>query len=100
MKFFCIADRDSSLGFKLAGVETLEAGSKNELLEAFKVALATESVGVIIITEKAAELGRAEVDKYIQDVDIPLILEIPSSGQVKERKSAGNILKEAMGIKI
>ena len=84
----------------MAGVETLEAGSKNELLEAFKVALATESVGVIIITEKAAGLARAEVDKYIEEVDIPLILEIPSSGQVKVRKSAGNILKEAMGIKI
>lgn len=100
MQFFCIADRESGLGFKLAGVQTQEVSSKNETLEAFKVALATENVGIIIITEKAAELARPEVDRYSHEISLPLILEIPSSGQKKERKSSGNILKESIGIKI
>ena len=52
MRFFCIADKDSSLGFRLAGVETREVTTKAEAVEAFQVALATDEIGILVITEK------------------------------------------------
>lgn len=100
MQFFCIADKESSLGFKLAGLETREVSAKAELLEALKVAVSMETVGVIVVTEKAAALGRKEIDDYIEQVDMPLILEIASNGHTRKGISTSNILKEALGIKI
>jgi vacuolar-type H+-ATPase subunit F/Vma7 len=98
MQFFCIADKESSLGFKLAGIETLAVSSRSETLEALQVARSTADVGIILVTEKAAAWAKEEIHETITDKPLPLILEIPSRGQAKKRKSAGELLKELAGI--
>ncbi len=98
MIFFCIADRGSSLGFRLSGVETREASTKAETLEALEVALATESVGVILITEKAASFVKEEIEALTFEREMPLILELPSRGEAKRRAGMAELLKKAMGI--
>jgi vacuolar-type H+-ATPase subunit F/Vma7 len=100
MKFFCIADKESSPGFKLAGVETREVSSESEAEEALNAALETEKVGVIVITEKAASLIRERVDRFVYVRQFPLLLEIPSSGQAKSKKSIDEFVREAIGISI
>ncbi len=100
MEFFCIADYQSSLGFRLAGVSTREASTKSETLAALKLALAKEEVGVIIITQKLASFVREEIDELIYKKQLPLVLEVPSRGETRQRRSVGEVLKKAIGISI
>lgn len=100
MHFFCIADSASSLGFKLAGVETREVSARSEALEALKVAVSSEGVGVILVTQKAASFIGAELDELLYSRSLPLVLEIPSNGVETKSKSTGEILKKAIGINI
>ena len=98
MNFFCIADKDSSFGFRLAGIETRDVSSRIEALEALKVARASSEVGVIIITDKAAAYLKEEVKGNISKNPLPLILEVPSRGEKPRRKSAAELLKELAGL--
>ena len=100
MQFFCVADKESSLGFRLAGVETREVASRPEALEALRVARLTKGVGIILVTEKAAALVSEEVRAHISDSPLPLILEVASRGQAKQRKSAAELLRELVGMGI
>jgi vacuolar-type H+-ATPase subunit F/Vma7 len=100
MRFFCIADSGSSLGFKLAGVETREVSARSEALEALKVASSSEGVGVILVTQKAASLIEAELEEMIYGKSLPLVLEIPSRGVEARTRSVGEVLKKAIGISI
>ena len=100
MNFFCIADSASSLGFKLAGVETREVSARSEALEALKVATAAENVGIILVTQKAASLIESELEELMYSKKLPLILEIPSRGEGRKRKSVGEVLKKAIGVSI
>jgi V/A-type H+/Na+-transporting ATPase subunit F len=97
MTFFCIADKESSAGFKLAGVNTREVSVRQEALQALNSAKADKDVGIIMVTEKAAALMREEVKNHIAGNPIPLILEVPSRGQVAKRTSSAELLKELAG---
>ncbi|MEK6733322.1 MAG: V-type ATP synthase subunit F [Candidatus Omnitrophota bacterium] len=100
MTFFCIADKESSLGFMLSGIETREVGSRSDALEALKVALATEDAGVLLVTEKAASFLKEELDNLMYKNQKPLILELPSRGRFKKRSSVGDYLKDIIGVSI
>lgn len=100
MTFFCITDKESSLGFRLSGIETREVSTRLEALEALDVSLAMEDTGIILVTEKAANFLREELDKIIYKSQRPLILELPSRGEFKKRKSVGEFLKEIVGVSI
>lgn len=100
MKFFCIADKESSLGFRFSGMETREVTTKPETQEALKAALSTNGIGIIVITEKAASLIRPEIDDIAFGQDLPLILEVPSRDSAKSRKSIADSLKHMIGISV
>jgi vacuolar-type H+-ATPase subunit F/Vma7 len=100
MKFFCIADRESSPGFRLSGVETREVTGKNETLLTLKAAVERPEVGIVLITEKAADWAREEIDRLFYGARLPLILEIPSLGEFRPRKNASDLLKKTLGISI
>jgi len=100
MTFFCISDKESSIGFRLAGVETREVSSRSDALEALKVALATENAGILLVTEKAAAFLRQELDSLMYKNQQPLILELPSRGGFEKRKSVGDYLKDIIGVSI
>jgi len=100
MHLFCIADSASSLGFKLAGVQTREVSARSEALEALKVAVASENIGIILVTQKAASFIEGELDELMYRKKLPLILEIPSRGEERKKKNIGEVLKKAIGISI
>lgn len=100
MTFFCIADKESSLGFTLAGVETIEVSCRSDAMEALKVALATEEAGVLLVTEKATSFLRQELDELMYKNQRPLVLELPSRGEIKKRRSVGDFLKDIIGISV
>jgi len=98
MNFFCIADKDSSLGFKLAGIETIEVSSRADAAEALQVARADKNTGIILVTEKAASYMGEEMKSRISKDPLPLVLEVPSRGSIKKHRSAAELLKELVGI--
>jgi len=99
MNFFCIADQDSSLGFRLAGIETIAVSSRSEALEALRVARAARETGVIIITDKAAAYIEEEVNSAGNNKNsFPLILKVLSRGEKPKRKSAAELFRELAGL--
>ncbi len=100
MHFFCIADSASSLGFKLAGVQTREVSARSEALAALKIAASSEGVGIILVTQKAASFIEKELDEMLYSKSLPLVLEIPSCGVETKTRSVGEVLKKAIGISV
>ena len=100
MTFFCISDKESSIGFKLAGVETREVSSRSDAMEALKVALATEDAGILLVTEKAASFLKQELNSLMYKNQRPLILELPSRGEFVKRRSVGDYLKDIIGVSV
>jgi V/A-type H+/Na+-transporting ATPase subunit F len=98
MNFFCIADKDSSLGFKLAGIETIEVSTRADAAEALQVARADKNTGIILVTEKAALFLEEDIKAHIHKDPLPLVLEVPSRGSLQKHKSAAALLKELVGI--
>lgn len=100
MNFFCIADPESSLGFRLAGVETREASTKTEAVEALQVARSIPDIGIILVTGKVAAFIEAEIEEHLYEGRLPLILEIPSKGMPFRRKTISEVLKKTIGISV
>ena len=101
MKYFIIGDRDSVLGFGLAGVPGKTAENPEEADSAFSDALAYPDIGIILITERTAELIRPRVDRYLFTEDFPLIVEIPDRlGKIPGKGELRDIVNQAIGMKL
>jgi V/A-type H+-transporting ATPase subunit F len=101
MKFYVIGDRQTVLGFRLVGIEGVEAEDRGDALAALKDAAAREGVGIILITEKVAARIRDEVEARLYGMGFPLVLEIPDSGGPSpERPPLEDVVRKAIGISI
>lgn len=99
MKYYIIGDEDAVLGFGMVGVQGRTANSPPEAESAFRDALKDPDVGIVIITERAAELIRPLVDDYIFTEEFPLIVEIPDrSGKIEGRPGLRETVNRAIGI--
>lgn len=101
MKFYCIADEDTARGFRLAGVAALTAVSTAQAEAALEEITALPDCGIIIITERVAEMIRPRVNEIREGRDRPLIVEIPGpDGPLAGRKSLRELVQEAVGISV
>ena len=101
MRYFVIGDEDTVLGFQLAGVEGKAANSREEAGAAFDAALENHDFGIVIITERVAELIRERVDSFIFTEAFPLILEIPDrNGKVEGKPDLRQMVNTAIGINL
>lgn len=101
MKYYVIGDQDTVLGFRMVGVEGRTAESETEAGRVFEEALKEGDIGVIIITERTADLIRPRVNEYLYREQFPLILEIPDRrGPVEGRPGMREIVNAAIGISL
>ena len=101
MRYFIIGDEDTVLGFQLAGVEGIAVGSAEEGERAFDAALENHDFGIVIITERIAELIRERVDRFIFTQAFPLILEIPDrNGKLEGKPNLRQMVNRAIGINL
>jgi V/A-type H+-transporting ATPase subunit F len=101
MKYYVIGDEDTVLGFGMVGVKGQTVRTASEAEAAFGDALADADVGILIITERTAELIRHLVDRYLFAEKFPLIVEIPDRrGPVTGRPNIREMVNEAIGIKL
>lgn len=99
-KVAVIGDRDSVMGFRSLGMESMEATSRTQILECLRQAVSGD-YAVVFITEFAASLVMDEIDE-MRPRRLPAVVLIPSTNgtlgigmeQVKET------VKKAVGVDI
>jgi V/A-type H+-transporting ATPase subunit F len=101
MTYFVIGDEDTVLGFGMVGVRGKTVSDPAEAQSALEEAIEQKEVGIIIITERAAELIRPRVDQLIFTHAFPLIVEIPDrTGKIEGKPGLRQTVNQAIGIKI
>jgi V/A-type H+-transporting ATPase subunit F len=101
MEYFIIGDEDAVVGFRLVGVRGKTAVNREQAEHAFREALENENVGILIITERIADLIRPLVDRYLFREKFPLIVEVQDRiGPVAGKKDIRGMVNEAIGIKL
>ncbi|WP_457752590.1 V-type ATP synthase subunit F [Thermococcus sp.] len=100
MKIVLMGDRDTALGFKLAGVHEVysfeETSLENERAKnKLKELIERGDVGIILITERLAQrIG-------IPDVAFPIILQIPDKfGSIFGEEQLREIVRKAIGVEL
>ncbi len=99
---YVIGDSDMVVGFRLVGVEGVEASSPDEARRALHKALARSDVGIVIISEAyfTNSSMQEEVDKIRQERVSPLIVELPASRGPSNKMQLSEIISKILGIKI
>ena len=101
MTYAVIGDEDTVLGFTLVGLRGRSVSSQKEAEDAFHAVISETEVGIILVTERVAELIRPLVDGYIFGSSFPLIVEIPDRfGKMEGRLSLRDMVNRAIGIKL
>ena len=100
MKLVCLCDEESSIGFKISGIETIVVKNFSEAKEIFKETISRKDVGIILVTKVISSLIKEDIEKQIYNYVFPLVIEIPSKDKKLEEKSAKQFLKEAIGISL
>ncbi len=101
MKYSIIGDEDTVLGFGVVGVSGKIATNPDEAQRAFKATLQDKNTGIIIITERIADMIRPMVDKFLFTVSFPLVVEIPDrNGSKPGKPGIKEMVNTAIGIKL
>jgi len=101
MKYAIIGDEDAIIGFGILGVEGKIAANAQEAQDAFAAILEDKDIGIIIITERIADMIRPIINKYLLTSNFPLVIEIPDRNGAKEdRPSIKEMVNAAIGIKL
>jgi V/A-type H+-transporting ATPase subunit F len=99
---YVIGDSDMITGFKLVGLEGVEATSTNEARQALNKVLTRTDVGIIIISDEffTDSSIREEVDKIRQEQVTPLIIALPGSKGPTTEMQLSAIISKILGIKM
>jgi V/A-type H+-transporting ATPase subunit F len=103
MKISVIADFDTVVGFRLAGVkEGYAVNSPEEALERLREVVKKENVGLVIITERLVDKIRGDVDRLLEKRSFPLLVEIPDKAGPIEKKvdPLKELVRRAVGVDI
>jgi V/A-type H+-transporting ATPase subunit F len=101
MKLAAICDKDTAVGFRLAGIQELYVPEKNPVKNLDEIS-ERKDIGVVFITEKIAESISKDIKDFRLRYDTPIIVEIPD----KKGRLEGHIdfishlIKRAVGIDI
>ena len=101
MQYFVIGDEDTVLGFSLVGVPGREVANADEANEAFRAAIADKETGIVVITERTADMIPELIERYVFTEEFPLILEIPDrKGRLEGRPGLRQVVNNAIGISV
>ncbi|MBP7051669.1 MAG: V-type ATP synthase subunit F [Phycisphaerae bacterium] len=101
MKYSVLGDEDTVLGFEMVGVSGKTARNAEEAHRAFVSMIEDREAGIIIITERVADMIRPLVDKYLFTASFPLIVEIPDrKGREPDRPGIRELVNAAIGIRL
>ena len=101
MRYYVIGDEDMALGFRYAGVPGTVVNGPDEARRALEAAEESPDIGVIIMSQRAADWVRDEVDRVRFDEELPLLVEIPGpDGPLQGRRTLIEMIREAVGVRL
>lgn len=78
MKFFLITDDvDTSVGLRLAGVESKFLSDPAQGQQAFDDVLREDDVGILMVSRRVAEAYRDRIEEIRRSRSLPLIMTLP-----------------------
>ncbi|NOY09275.1 MAG: ATP synthase subunit F [Spirochaetes bacterium] len=102
MKFFLITDNiDTQTGLRLVGVRGVTVHERDEVLKIIGQLKDKEDIGILLITEKIADLIPDELNKMRLSKKPPLVTVIPDRhGSKRPRDFITRNVQEAIGVRI
>ncbi len=100
MEYFVLADEDTVLGFRYAGVSGKAVRTPDEARQALAEQVKQGRAGVILVTDEIANAISAEFNKLRFESRTPIVVQIPGpEGPATGRQDLLALIREAMGIK-
>ncbi len=102
MKAFLVSDNHDTLaGLRLAGIPGVIAHGPEETEQALRKALEDETLGLLVLTERAAQAVPNRVAALRQSGELPLVVEIPDRhGSRRPADFLTRYVREAIGVKM
>ena len=99
---YVIGDSDMVTGFRLVGVDGVEADSIEEAQQAFNKALARNDLAILIISEELSSQPQLHeiIDKVQHERKELLIVEIPGSKGKKSIVNMSDIISKTLGVRM
>jgi V/A-type H+-transporting ATPase subunit F len=100
-KFVVVTDSDRASGFRLAGVEVLEADSPEQAKKVIPPLLFKDDIGIVAVNEEFMISLDDKLMNRIEKLARPLIIPIPSKSKELDRRSyIERLLRKAIGYNI
>jgi V/A-type H+-transporting ATPase subunit F len=103
MKVAAIADSDTIVGLRLAGVKLSYAvETPQQAEEALGKVVQDQTVGLIVFTERIADRIRDTITNFTTQRTVPIIVEIPDKrgAQPGRRDPLMDMIRRAVGIEL
>ncbi len=101
MKYAIIGDEDAVMGFGIVGVRGRVAANAEEARRAFEALRQEPDIGIILITERVAEMIRPLMEAQMFSTSFPLLVEVPDrTGPMPGRQGVKSMVNAAIGIKL
>jgi len=101
MKIAGLLDKDTAIGFRLAGIKDVYI-TNGDILKKWNEITSLDDIGLIFITEKIAEEIRIKLNEFRLRNTIPIVVEIPDkNGRITTHIDyISNLIKKAVGVEI
>jgi len=102
MKLAVLCDKDTAMGFRLAGIKDLYVPKKGNEKDVWFDLIDHDDIGIIFITENMAEVIKPYLKEFRIRNNIPIIVEIPDKHGHKEDHIdfVSHLIKKAVGIEV
>ncbi len=102
MRYYVVCDNaDTHIGLRMAGIEGVIINSRPEAEEAIKEAAGDDSIAVLLVTEKVADMCPQLLADMRLNVSRPLTVVIPDRhGTTRPPDSITRYIREAIGVKL
>jgi len=101
MSFHIIADENTILGFRFAGIQGSKADDRETALAAFRQVLARNDCRVLLVSNKVGMMIEAELTAHRLLSEPPYVVQVDDIwGTKTDRPTLDQMIQEAVGIKI
>jgi len=99
---YVIGDADMVTGFRLVGIEGVEATSIDEAGQAFDKALARNDLAIVIVSEEFSVQPQLHerIEKVRRERKEPLIVEVPGSTGKPSETRMSDLVSKTLGVRI
>ena len=100
-KFLVVTDPDTAPGFRLAGVEVIEASSQEEARKVINTLVFKDDTGIVAVNEEFIAALDQKLVETIEKTYRPIMIPIPSRARRGDRTSyIERMLQRAIGYNI